>query len=371
MTEHLTALLAREADTLEVPTPPSGDILGAGRRLRHRRTAAIWGGAALAVAVVASGSVLIGSRGGGRDLAPAASPPVQVAWAVGDTVYVGTDGHAAQMPEVAQTLYYTSAGILVRTNKDGSSDGGAPFHFQLVRADGTASKLDVTLREVIPSTDPTQPYLAWATMTDGTIRVVVHDVRTGQDVAKVEVPGTFTWGGWEAPPVALSGDQVYVGTDGPTTVVNWRTGATGTSDVLPHHTVPEVFGGRLVTTTARGQRDAEAEVVDAATGRDLLDIPIGRLDQVTLSPDGRFAQVVTGAFDPPVHLNVYDVDSGDSVSLPDSVAGYGWASDGDLFQVAGNSLTLCPAGGGSCRTSTVPPVGSKNLVRYAGQAFES
>ena len=42
-----------------------------------------------------------------------------VVFAVDDTVYL--DGGAAEvkMPEVAQTLYYTSAGLLVRTNKTG------------------------------------------------------------------------------------------------------------------------------------------------------------------------------------------------------------------------------------------------------------
>ena len=41
-----------------------------------------------------------------------------------------------------QTLYYTSAGLLVRTNKDGASDGGAPFHFALVasRRDRAAAR---------------------------------------------------------------------------------------------------------------------------------------------------------------------------------------------------------------------------------------
>jgi hypothetical protein len=275
------------------------------------------------------------------------------------------------MPEVAQTLYYTSAGILVRTNKDGSSDGGAPFHFQLVKADGTTSKLDVTLGDVIPSTDPTQPYLAWATKTGGRIRVVVHDVATDQDVATVDVPGTFTWGGWEAPPVALSGDQVYVGTNGPTTVVNWRTGAASTSDVLPHHTVPEVLGGRIVTTTGEGTKDAQAKVVDAATGRDLLDIPVGRSDQVTLSPDGRFALLVTGALEPPTHITVYDVDATGSVPLPDSARGYGFTSAGDPFDVLGDRLRVCDPTTGHCSDSTVPKVSNRDFVRYAGQAFES
>src|SRR3954451_20867705 len=167
MTDRLTSLLHDEVETLDVPPAPATEILGAGRRLRRRRTGTIWASGALVAAVVAGGAVAARSGGDSQAPPPAAPPPAQVAWAQDDTVYVGTDGHPVRMPEVAQTLYYTSAGIVVRTNKDGSSDGGAPFHFRLVKADGTSSKLGVTLGEVVPSTDPTEPYLAWATMTDG------------------------------------------------------------------------------------------------------------------------------------------------------------------------------------------------------------
>ena len=368
MTERLTTLLNREADTFEVPAAPAADILGVGRRLRRRRTGTIWATAAVAVAVVAGGSVLVGTRGDDQAVAPAAPPPVQVAWGAGDTVYVGTDGHAAQLPEVAQTLYYTSAGILVRTNKDGSSDGGAPFHFQLVKADGTTSKLDVTLGEVVPSTDPTQPYLAWATMTDGKIQVVVHDVSTDQDVATVDVPGAFSWGGWAAPPVSLAGDQVYVGTDGPTTVVNWRTGEATSSTVLPENYFPEVHGGRTVTVSDRGRQDAHARVVDALTGRTVLDIPIGRTAQVTLSPDGRFAKL--GGFLNQKTFQVYDVDTGSKVTITGSSFDRGWTFDDGLFTVRRDQLTVCSATTGDCESSTVPaPAGAD--VRYAGDIYES
>jgi hypothetical protein len=376
MTDRLATLMHGEVETLDVPPPPAAEILGAGRRLRRRRTRTIWGGAALAVAVVAGGSALVGMGGDGHGATSATQPatqppPADVAWGAGDTVYVGTDGRPARMPEVAQTLYYTSAGVLVRTNKDGSSDGGAPFHFQLVNADGTATKLDVTLGEVVPSTDPTEPYLAWATKSGGRIQVVVHDVTTDQDVATVDVPGRFDWGGWDAPPVALSGDHVYVGTNDRTAVVDWRTGEATTTDVLPGNQLPQVSGGRSALVAGQGRKDAHATVVDVTTGRDLLDVPIGPDDSVQISPDGRFLMVTKAALDPPVSVRVYDVATGDSIRLPDSGVGYGWTSAGDLFQVSGNSLTTCPATGGSCSTHTVPPVGKGAFPRYAGTIFES
>src|SRR3954447_23583108 len=273
MTDRLKSLLHDEVETLDIPPAPATEILGVGRRLRRRRTGTIWASCALVAAVVAGGAVVVQARDDGQAPLPTAPPAAQVAWAQDDTVYVGTAGHVVRMPEGAQTLYYTSAGILVRTNKDGSSDGGAPFHFRLVTADGTVSPVDVTLGEVIPSTDPTEPYLAYATSTGGRIQAVVHEVTTDTDVATVNVPGRFTWGGWEAPPVALSGDLVYVGTDDQTAVVNWRTGDATTSVAVPGSQVPEVSGGRTVTTARRDATpDGKAmdEVVDAVNGKALL-----------------------------------------------------------------------------------------------------
>ncbi len=136
------------------------------------------------------------------------------------------------MREIAQAMYYTSAGLLVRTNETGASDGGAPFHFELVHADGTTSRLDLTLGEVVPSTDADQPYVAYTQVAGGQVQVVVHDVSSDEEVARVAAPDVGKWGGWEAPPVALDGDLVYVGSDTETRVVNWRTGEVLTRESL-------------------------------------------------------------------------------------------------------------------------------------------
>ena len=55
----------------------------------------------------------------------------------------------------------------------------------------------------MPSTDPDQPYLAYAEEVDGVVQVVVLDVRDESEVARVPVPDAKKWGGWVAPPVAL------------------------------------------------------------------------------------------------------------------------------------------------------------------------
>lgn len=379
MTERLMTLLHREADLLDVPPVPTTEILGAGRRLRRRRRTVWAASAAVALVVVGGGGAVALNGSQQRTVTPAApilSGPF--AWAVDDTVYLGSAATPVQMPEVAQTLYYTSAGILVRTNKDGSSDGGAPFHFELVAPDGKATKLGVTLGEIVPSTDPTEPYLAWATMDGDQIRVVVHDVTTDRDVATVDVPGTFTWGGWTAPPVSLAGDRVFVSLDDSTAVVDWRTGTTTTSSVLPGSLFPDISGGRTVRLHGRNSDQASAEIADAATGADLLDIPISKFDQVSLSPDGRFAMVAAeGPVDPQsqsrsqASTQVYDVDAGTHVSVAVSAFDVGWTPQDDLFGVHGDQLTVCSASTGDCHATTVPKAEGQGMVRYTGRVYES
>lgn len=362
MTDRLATLMHGEMETLDVPGVPTPEILAAGHRLRRRRT---WTRvtAASGVIVVALATVAAVTLGDHSSTTPGPASTAKdtptLAYGIDDTVYVGDDATPVQLPEVAQTLYYTSAGILVRTNKDGSSDGGAPFHFELIGVDGKATKLGVTLGEVVPSTDATQPYLAWATMSDGKIQVVVHDVSTDQDVARVDVPGSFTWGGWDAPPVSLSGDLVYVGTDDHAEVVDWRTGQAHASDVVPGSTFATIVDGRYLDL-----RDGGVDVLDAESGKVLMHAS-GAVNDAELSPDGRFAVVSQGGQD-----KLYDLDTGATSHI--SLSSYGWAYDGDsVYGVSGSTLTSCSTITGACHETHVPPVGRNAMVRYPGQAFES
>jgi hypothetical protein len=360
MTDRLATLMHHEVDSLDIPPAPAPEILGAGRRLRRRRTWTKRGGAAvLAVAVVAVAASAL-HRNDSTQTAPATttSHAPERAYAVDDTVYLDDGKTTATMPEVAQSLYYTSAGLLVRTNKDGSSDGGAPFHFELVHADGTTTKLGVTLGEVVPSTDPSEPYLAWATMTDGKIQVVVHDVSTDQDVATVDVPGTFDWGGWEAPPVALSGHLVFVGTNGQAEVVNWQTGVAEPSANLAKSSVPSVAGNHVLA-----REGGKTLIFEAVSGEQVATLDTGNGFPV-LSPDGRFV-IVSGG-----HTDIYDVATGSKVQVPSS--GWGWTSSGDaVFRVDDSKMDTCSATTGDCQTTTVPALGKNAFARYAGVTFES
>jgi hypothetical protein len=321
------------------------------------------------VLAAACTSVLVLSHTGASLAGPVPKATPRTSYAVGPAVHLGHGATTVQMPEFAQSLYYTSAGLLVRTNKDGSSDGGAPFHFELVKANGKAEKLGVTLGEVVPSTDPKQPYLAWAKMKGGHIRVVVRNVRTDRNVAVVAVPGTFDWGGWIAPPVALVGSRVYVGTNDQTEIVNWRTGRARTSTTLPGSQFPDVHGNHAVVEGTQSTR-----VIDVASGKALLTVSQRHgFVFVELSPDGRFATTsgglgegVTGPF------TVYDLGRGTSVRLHKANWGYGWSADGDqVYRVNGSTMTTCGAATGACHATHIPAIPRQPGVRYPGITYEA
>ena len=292
----------------------------------------------------------------------------RTSYAVGPALHLGHGATTVHLPQFAQSMYYTSAGLLVRTNKDGASDGGAPFHFELVKAHGTTKKLAVALGEVVPSTDPKQPYLAWAKMKGGHIRVVIRDVRTDRNVAVVAVPGTFDWGGWIAPPVALVGSRVYVGTNDQTEVVNWRTGRAKTSTTVPGSRFPDVHGSHALVDGAHATR-----VVDVASGDVLLKVrQTPGFVFVQLSPDGRFATASGDGAGVSGRFTVYDLGRGTSVRLHQATWGYGWSADGDhVYRVNGSTMTTCNAASGACHAAHIPALPPHQSVRYPGMTYES
>jgi hypothetical protein len=377
MTDRLSALLHEEADLLDVPMPAARETIRAGRRIRRRRTITRTVAVVAAVACIGTGAALLGDGPqGGSDPATDPSPSADAGslpsdvgpvFATGDTVYLQAGSVAAQMDEVAQTLYYTSAGLLVRTNKDGASDGGAPFHFALVTSDGTVRKLGLTLGEVVPSTDPRQPYLAYADTASGGVQVVVVDVTSGAEAARVDVPGMADWGGWEAPPVALDGEDVFVGSQSATQVVNWRTGEVTTSGVVPGG-YPDVHGGRAVVQDRR-----EVRIVNARTGATILTVPTqGGYTMVRLSPDGRLATVATDPMPDTGGADLYTVDTGGHVRVAGDPYASGWTPMGQYYSVTEDGILSCVAGGDPCFTQPLPDgFRLEGLVRLGGVVYES
>jgi len=370
MTDRLALLLRDEADRLDVPPPPAAAALHAGRRVRRRRRVTRMASAAAVAAALGVGAAVWTGHDATRPpevadstvgIGPTAD--VDAVFAVGDTVYLHSGLVAARMDEVAQTLYYTSAGLLVRTNATGRSDGGGPFHFTLVTTNGSISRLPLELGEVVPSTDPREPYLAYAATSGDGVEVVVTDVRTGEEAARFPVPGVADWGGWEAPPVDLDGDEVYVGSGAGAVAVNWRTGEVRES--TPVAAYPEVSGNRTVVSDADGVR-----VLDATTGSVVLAVPSPpKHPLLLLSPDGR--RLIVGDATGPDGAAVYRVDTGDRQELPGRAGDYGWTSTSQPYTVDEDGITYCAMG---THCLTAPPTGNVawgGFVRLGGRVFES
>lgn len=348
MTERLSQLLAGEADGLDVPPPATGEVLRQGRGLR-RRNRAIVGAAGLAAAVVVGGSVAALAGGGGNSAAPdpAGTPAgLGAVYAIGNDVYLDGGAHRVTVDDKAvKSLYYTSAGVLVREGNNSASDGGGPQRFSLVTPDGTVTKLGLETEETVHATDPDQPYVAYAQAVDGQLVVFVRDVTTDEEVARVTVgPTRESWF-----PVAIDGENVFVqdGYDGGRYVVDWRAGDVQESDVLD--SVWSVGAGHTVSA------DGSA-VIDSFTGDTVFDIPDeDGLPYAALSPDGDYVRVVVQDYQTPhaPDTMVYDVSTGAATAV-DGDQSWGWTAEGDLFSLTDKgALTTCDLGSGQCTEQQV------------------
>ncbi len=151
MTDRLSELLHTEGDLLEVPPAPTGAIIAAGRSSRARaragRAVAVLAAAAVVAGGVGGALALTGRSGPGepapsvvRDLSAAAAFEQQGAFAVGRTVYFGTSGeHTAEVPADVKQLYYTAAGVLVRSGKSPWTDSAGPSDYGLVTPTATCA----------------------------------------------------------------------------------------------------------------------------------------------------------------------------------------------------------------------------------------
>jgi hypothetical protein len=379
VTDRLALLLRQEADTLDVPTAPADAILSRGRRVRRRRRQ-------IAAAAVTTGVVAVAGLGiGMADRAhfrPVTDPAVASAlnptgWAVssGSTLSLG-NGTTLTLPSKVKSIYYTSAGTLVRTGKV-SYDDGTDSSYALVTDDGEVHGLGLQLGDRVPSTDPTLPYLAYAEKR-GVVghddwTVVLRDVRTGDVAATIPIDGAFDWGGWDAPPVALDGDHVYVGLDDATLDANWRTGEVQDASHLPSSRLPGVTAGREVLEDHQGDPSA---VIDVVTGtRVVTDIPAGPA-AASLSPDGRYALLVPWSTCDDNYVCVYDDPASQVIDLSDAGRTKldigdqaGWTPDGRVIRVTDGAVDLCSPDTGEC-TSTGIALG-QGPVKVGGNSYGS
>jgi hypothetical protein len=339
--------------------------------------------AALALTVATSGLAL--DLGGPSRGLPAASAEQLQGWAVasGSSVQLG-NGHTVQVDGQIKSIYYTSAGVLVRSGINAYTDA-AKSTYNLVTDDGDVTSFALDLPDRVPGTDPKQPYLAYAEATNEPDRwnVVLRDVRTGEVKTRIPVTGAFTWGGWQAPPVSLSGDHVYVGMDEAMMDVNWRTEAVTASKVLPKATMPEVVDGRMVVTNDP-KTLSDFSVIDAQTGEQLLHVrePVNasKLGErlLHLSSDGRHALGLPWSscteggdkcdWELPTAF-IYDIASGDRDEINIDQTQLGWTPNGDLLKVDGTSVEVCGPQADQCRPTPVKIDG--RTWRLGGTNYES
>src|SRR5690349_11029811 len=120
--QHLSDLLHADADRIAVPPAPATAVIAEGRRLRWRTRAARGGALVTGVAAVAAAAtfavVLPRSASTGPDHLAAAVAPDPAGWAVaqGSTVHLG-NGRTVDVPGKVKAMYYTSAGVMVRTGR--------------------------------------------------------------------------------------------------------------------------------------------------------------------------------------------------------------------------------------------------------------
>jgi hypothetical protein len=363
MTDDLKTLLRREAEDLRVPGTPVLEVLAGGRRVRRRRRTS---GVLAASAVVVLTAAVVGvvrDRTGDSTLQPTELSHHLAANAgaisVGRTIYVDNERFHAPLPERSAGVFYTSAGVLARTSAHGTNRG--PYHFMLVDPHGGTKPLGLTTGDGGIDSIPTQPYLVRTEVHAGTVDVVVDDVSTDREVARVALPGHPTWRKYlAAPPVSLDGDTAFVATAGTAYAVDWRTG-----EVTPNHVIgPDdgpVRGGRVV--------DPRGRVLDVSTGKILL--RFGSPESMgVLSWDGRYLLDRSGA----LSSYVYDVATGRRVELR-KMTGYSWTPDGhafgtDVWDGPLLQVVVCSPDTGRCARHPIPtPKHHKFAFILGGQGF--
>jgi hypothetical protein len=354
MPDRLTALLQEQADNVPVPIAPAGDVIALGRsRRRRRRAACIAVGLSTLVTAVAIAAVAVPTGNSDNVLEPADVIGLNEwgAVAVGRDVYVG-DAHV-RWDEDITAMYYTSEGVVVRSNGE----------YSMIRADGETSAISIDIPDRIPGFEPDSTRFAYALESGSALEIVVHDAATDKELARVAVPKSATWGGWEAPSVAIDGGVVWMHLDSGWVEADWHTGK--------YRQVP---GTRRTHELANGRYAVQSG--DTWSIRDMADSSVvGTVDlrrgwYAFFSPDGRFLRsfpnmTVPEKWSPEIH----DPAAGTKVVLDDPGDDFGWTPEGDLLVVGEDQLRVCSATSGKCRTRAFDR--GHGDLRIGGNPYES
>jgi len=352
MTERLATLLREEAELLEIPSPPADAVLTQGRGLRRRRRTITSAAVLMVSAAMAVGAIGVDRLAENRADQPAGPAPYVHggAFAVGPSVYFGGDSNAqVQLSERAELLYYTSAGVVVRTGNTPQSTTASSSHFILVTPEGDQRDLPIDLGLGQLATDASTSTAAYLEKEDDTWEVVVLDVKSGAELARIAIPPVTPHGDPDrAPSLSLSGDFVYVSLNDGGVEIDWRTGELRRPDWFMGVMAPDVRGGRFVD-----MRDNNLGVYDSHTGRQLLTVSGKGYLELSLSPDGRFALLREPSA---AGVEVFEVATGRRVTVPlehPVDAHLGWTPDGHLIELSGDTLNSCDPISGACERSTV------------------
>jgi hypothetical protein len=385
MTERLSTLLASEAESVEVPEARPDLIIRRARatRLRRRATRGVVGLAAAAIVAAGVGLVNVDNDRGtpasaqARFENAAAAPAYGTygAFAAGSTVYIGN--HKVQFDEKIKSIYYTSEGILVRMGKKAYLDEPGPSHYTLIHPDGSTKKIDLRMGDRVPATDPQSPNVAYLEPTGARWSFVVVDLRTGREIARQTVTGSFTWGGWEAPPATMAGDRVWGLFDEGWREFDWRSGET--------RLVPGTRGAAFETAHGRyiaqpGPQGLKWDVVDFASGATVRTVSVKRGGDYfpTFSPDGHYLRIsgyVTynekgGLAMAPAPSEFLDLETGRTQTLAGHDL-YGWTPDGNTLSVDAKKdrITVCDPSDGSCDKIDLE-IGA-GAIKLGGALYES
>lgn len=369
MGERLAELMQDEAAGIAVPPAPAGPVLAQGRRLRRRRQLAVGASLAAGLAVVVGGTSFVVGQGRGTDDVAFSVDAYreQGALSVDDKLYVA--GRHIPFERAVKSFYYTAQGVVVRSGTSPWTDDADVDHYTLVHGDGTRKELDLETSDRVVATEPDSSRLAYAEPADdGRWAVVVTDLVSGKELDRTLVEGRFTWGGWEAPPVALDGDLVWVHLDDGWTEVDWRAGEV--REVPGTDSVYEIANGSYAsveegTWTIRSMEDGDV----------VSTVEVGKDGYGFFSPDGRYLRFFhqgipgKGSFEP----FVYDVTTGARTPMPDGRRDVGWTPDGDLLALAKNgAVEICPVATGECRpTGLVMDVSEDSTIKLGGNPYES
>ena len=191
ITDELRATLAEHLDHVD---PPPGDlhrVVDEGLRLRARRRAAIGAAAAclVLVATAAATALLLGGSGGDDDAQVTRLGRLDYGGGVRAYADPGGDVHFGGRTFDGSDLEYLDTDAVATPHGIVYFDKGRPW---LLPESGTTRPLvtgpvDAPARfHPTAKADSVNPWVAWATIHDGSVTLTVRDLSTGEDVATRE-----------------------------------------------------------------------------------------------------------------------------------------------------------------------------------------